>query len=137
MQIADLLKPIFRPISSILWFALGYAKICVLWVSVSWTNINIVGQGIQIFLNTLSKILDYQEKVLLHEKASFPFIWRLLYLHYFCLLSKNKQFFGKPPLAPCILYKIVTPSWTDSWAGLKVWMPWGLDLCWSVLSMTD
>ena len=37
LQIADFLKPIFLPISAIIWFALGYAKICTLWVSVSWT----------------------------------------------------------------------------------------------------
>ena len=36
LQIADLLKPIMLPISAILWFALGYAKICVLWVSLNW-----------------------------------------------------------------------------------------------------
>ena len=36
LQIADLLKPIFLPISAILWIALGYARICVWWVSGSW-----------------------------------------------------------------------------------------------------
>ena len=103
-----LIEANFLPISAILWFALGYAKICALWVSVSlpivinkikWVNtenyrpeqqnshpysymgilgINIFGQGIQIFLNTFSLILGCQETVLLHKKASFPFIWRLL-----------------------------------------------------------
>ena len=43
-------------------------------------GINIFGQGIQIFLNTFSLILGCQETVLLHKKASFPFIWRLLYM---------------------------------------------------------
>ena len=110
LQIADILKTIFFPISAVLWFVLGYAKICALWVSVSlpivinkikWVNtenyrpeqqnshpysymgihgINIFGQGIQIFLNTFSLILGCQETVLLHKKASFPFIWRLLYI---------------------------------------------------------
>ena len=41
-------------------------------------GINIFGQGIQI-LNTFSIILGCQETMLLHKKASFPFIWRLLY----------------------------------------------------------
>ena len=36
LQIVDLLKPIFLPISAILWFALEYAKICALWVSLNW-----------------------------------------------------------------------------------------------------
>ena len=44
-------------------------------------GINIFGQGIQIFLNTFSLILGCQETVLLHKKASFPFIWRLLYMY--------------------------------------------------------
>ena len=43
-------------------------------------GINIFGQGIQIFLNTFSLILGCQETVLLHKKALFPFIWRLLYI---------------------------------------------------------
>ena len=42
-------------------------------------GINIFGQGIQIFLNTFSIIFGCQETVLLHKKALFPFIWRLLY----------------------------------------------------------
>ena len=109
LQIADLLKPIFLPISAILWIALGYARICVWWVSGSWPivinkikcvntknyrpeqqnsnpysdagifGINIFGPGIKIFLNTFSIIKGCQTIVLLHKKTSFPYIWRLLY----------------------------------------------------------
>ena len=43
-------------------------------------GINIFGKGIQIFFNTSSTILGCHETMLLHKKASFPFIWRLLYI---------------------------------------------------------
>ena len=108
LQIADLLKPTFLLISAILWFALGYARICVWWVSGSWPivinkikcvntknyrpeqqngnpysyaaifGINIFGQGNKIFLITFSIIKGCQETLLLHKKALFPFIWCLL-----------------------------------------------------------
>ena len=43
-------------------------------------GINIFGQGNKIFLITFSIIKGCQETVLLHKKALFPFIWRLLYI---------------------------------------------------------
>ena len=121
LQIADLWKPIFLPISVILRFALQYATICALWESVSWPivinknkwvntkkykpeqqnsnpypdmgilGINIFGQGIQIFLNTFTIILGCQESVLVHKKASFPFIWRLLYVLWDYLLVADES----------------------------------------------
>ena len=58
-------------------------------------GINIFGQGIQIFLNTFSIILGCQETVLLHKKASFPFIWRLLYETLFLELNAKWQILTK------------------------------------------
>ena len=100
----------FTSYFAILWFALGYAKICAFWVSLNWPLVinksyvstqrtidqsNKTAILIQIWaflvsiflakvskypnLNTFSIILGCQETVLLHKKASFPFIWRLLY----------------------------------------------------------
>ena len=69
-------------------------------------GINIFGQGIQIFLNTFSLILGCQETVLLHKKASFPFIWRLLYD---TVLESLGQVLSNPAYIGLISGAILTP----------------------------